>query len=173
VDDSGFERSSFWGELRGGLVIDRGSKLSGEISAGYRHEDLEDGRLEDLNVFLANAALLWSPRRATEVRFDLGTDTLTTSVPDVSGSILYSGTLTVAQRLTSRVSVEGGAGLAYERPVGDDWRELTFTGFAGAGYSFSRVAALQARYVYERTESSEPGEDSDEHEVSLRIRLQR
>jgi hypothetical protein len=171
VDDS--ERSSLWGELRGGLLIDRGSKLSGEISAGYRHEDLEDGRLEDMQVFLANAAILWSPRRLTEVRFDLGTDTLTTSVAGVSGSILYSGVLTVAQRLTSRISVEGGAGLAYERPVGDDWREWTFTGFAGAAYSFTRMASLQARYIYERTESSESGGDSDAHEVSLRIRLQR
>ena len=55
-DDSGFERSSVWGELRGGLVIDRGEKLSGEASLGYRHEDIEDDRLEDLNVLLANAA---------------------------------------------------------------------------------------------------------------------
>ena len=173
VDDSGFERSALWGELRGGLVIDRGAKLSGEISAGYRHEDLEDGRLEDMDVFLANAAILWSPRRLTEVRFDLGTDTMTTSVPDVSGSVLYGGTLTVTQRLTSRISAEGGAGLSYERPIGDDWDEWTIAGFAGATYSFNRTAALHARYVYERSESSESGEDTDEHEVSLRIRLQR
>jgi hypothetical protein len=35
------------------------------------------------------------------------------------------------------------------------------------------VASLQARYIYERTESNEPGGDSNVHEVSLRIRLQR
>ena len=35
LDDSGFARSSVWGELRGGLVIDRGDKLSGEVSLGF------------------------------------------------------------------------------------------------------------------------------------------
>ena len=63
-DDSGYARSSVWGEMRGGLVIDRGEKLSGEVSLGYRREDLEDARLEDLNVLLANAAILALVRSA-------------------------------------------------------------------------------------------------------------
>ena len=50
VDDSGFRRSSVWGELLGGVVIDRGTKLSGEFSLGYRHEDLEDDRLEKIKM---------------------------------------------------------------------------------------------------------------------------
>ena len=86
LDDSGFARASIWGELRGGLVIDRGEKLSGEVSLGYRREDLEDERLEDLNVLLANAAILWSPRRLTEVRLDLSTDVAPTSTPDASAA---------------------------------------------------------------------------------------
>lgn len=173
ADDGGFERSSLWGELVGGIVIDRGSKLSGELSLGYRREDLEDGRLEDIEVLLANAALLWSPRRLTEVRFDLTTETTVTNVPEVSGTVLYSGTLAVARSLTPRIRVEGGAGLDYERPIGDDWRDLTFTGFARASYAFSRTTSLQARYIYERTESTEPDGDSDAHEISLRVRIQR
>jgi hypothetical protein len=174
VDDSGFERSSVWGELRGGVVIDRGEKLSGELSLGYRREDIEDDRLQDIDAFVANAALLWSPRRLTEIRFDLSSETQPTSVPDVSATILYAGTATAARRLTPRVRVEAGAGLEYETPIGDeDWEDLTFRGFAGASYAFSRRASLVARYEYEKTESTLSGGDSRAHTVTLRVRLQR
>jgi hypothetical protein len=153
--------------------VARGPKLSGEISLGYRREDIEDGRLDDLDAMLVNAALIWSPRRLTEVRVDLTTEMQPTSAPGASGSVLYSGTLTFARRLTPRVRVEAGAGLDYERAVGDGWRDLTFTGFGSASYAFSRTASAEARYLYERTESNQAGGDFDAHEVTFRIRLQR
>ncbi len=172
-DDSGFARASVWGELRGGFVIDRGEKLSGEISLGYRHEDLEDSRLEDLNVLLANAAILWSPHRLTELRLDLSTEANPTSTPDVSASIVYAGTLTLSHSFTPRVRGEVGVGLSHEHEVGGDYRDLTFTGFAGATYAFNRVASVEARYTYQRTHQSGPDEDYDSHEVGVRFRVQR
>ena len=42
TDDNGFERSSVWGELRGGLIFDPGEKLSGELALGCRHDNLDD-----------------------------------------------------------------------------------------------------------------------------------
>ena len=172
-DDSGFARSSVWGEFRGGLVVDRGEKLSGEMSLGYRREDLEDDALEDLNVLLANASILWSPRRLTDVRVDLTTDVSPTSTPGASASIIYAGTLTLVRSLTPRVRAETGIGLSYERRVGDDFRDVTFTGFAGASYAFNRTASLVARYEYQRTDRNEVDSDFDAHEVSVRLRLQR
>ncbi len=172
-DDSGFARSSIWGELRGGLVVDRGEKLSGEVSLGYRREDLEDARLEDLDVFLSNASILWSPRRLTEVRVDLTTETVPTSTPDASAAILYAGTLTLSRSLTPRIRGEIGIGLSHEHRVGDDFRDLTFTGFAGASYAFNRVASVEARYTYERTDRNEPDGKFDAHEIGVRLRLQR
>ncbi len=172
-DDSGFERSSIWGELRGGLVIDRGDKLSGEASIGYRHEDIEDSRLKDLNVLLANAAIIWSPRRLTEVKLDLSTDVSPTSTPDTSATVLYSSTLTLSHDFTPRITGETGVGLSYEDRIGDNWRDVTFTGFAGASYAFSRTASLEARYTYSRTDRNEIGGKYDSNEVSVRVRLQR
>lgn len=172
-DDSGFARSSVWGELLGGLVIDRGEKLSGEISIGYRREDLEDGRLEDLNVALANASILWSPRRLTEVRLDLVTETSPTSEAGASADIVYAGTLSVTQSFNPRLTGEVGVGLSRTDRVGDDYRDLTFTGFAGLTYAFNRVASISARYVYRNTDRNEPGGDYDSHEVGVRLRLQR
>lgn len=173
LDDSGFARSSVWGELRGGLVVDRGDKLSGEVSVGYRHEDIEDDRLEDLNVLVANASILWSPQRLTEVTLDLSTDVNPTSTPGTSATVLYSGTLTLARNLTPRVRAETGVGLSYEDRIGDNWRDVTFSGFAGASYAFNRIASIEGRYVYARTDRNEPGGKYDSHEVGVRLRLQR
>ncbi len=172
-DDSGFARSSVWGELRGGIVIARGEKLSGEASIGYRHEDIEDERLDDFDIFLANAAILWSPRRLTDVRIDLTTETQPTSTPGVSASIVYAGTLSLAHSFTPRVRGEAGVGLSYERHVGDDWRDVTFTGFAGLSYAFNRVASIEGRYEYQRTDRNEPNGDYDVHTVGVRLRFQK
>jgi hypothetical protein len=172
-DDSGFARSSVWGELSGGLVIDRGEKLSGEVSIGYRREDIEDDQLEDLNVFLANAAILWSPRRLTEVRLDLSTDVDSTSTPGASASIIYAGSLAISRSFTPRIRGETGIGLSHETDIGSDFRDVTFTGFAEASYAFNRTASLIARYEYERTDRNEVDGNFDTHEVSLRLRLQR
>ncbi len=173
ADDNGFKRSSVWGELRGGLVIDRGDKLSGEASLGYRHEDVEDSHLQDLNVLLANAAILWSPRRLTDVKLDLSTTISPTNTPGASATVLYSGTLTLARNLTPRVRGEAGIGLSYERRIGDNWRDVTFSGFAGASYAFNRIASIEGRYVYERTDRNEPDGKYDSHEVGVRLRFQR
>jgi hypothetical protein len=173
VDDSGFERSSVWGELRGGLIFDRGEKLRGEVSLGYRREDLDDDRLDDLDALVADASIFWSPRRLTEVRFDLSTETQPTSIPDSAGDILYSATLTVTHELTPRFRIEGGAALEHERFVGADRTDVTYSAFAGATYAINRVASLKARYVYERTDSTDPDADADSHTVGLRLRIQR
>ncbi len=172
-DDSGYAHSSVWGELRGGLVIDRGEKLSGEASLGFRHEDLADSRLEDLNIAVANAAIIWSPRRLTEVKLDLSTDVNSTTIPGASATVLYAGTLTLTQNLSARVRGEAGVGLSYEDRIGDNWRDVTFTGFTGVSYAFSRTASIEGRYVYERTDRNEPDGKYDSHEVSVRLRLQR
>jgi hypothetical protein len=173
VDDSGFRRSSLWGELRGGLVFDRGEKLSGEVSLGFRHEELEDDDLPDIDALLLNAAIVWSPVRLTQVRVDLTTDTPSTSVPDESGSVLYSGLLSVERRITPRIRLAGGGGVDYEYSVGGDWRDWTFTGFAEASYAFNRFASISARYSYERLESSDPDSNYDAHIVGVRLRVQR
>jgi hypothetical protein len=173
VDADGFRRSSLWGELRGGLVINRGHKLSGEVSVGFRHEELEDDALPDINALLLNAAILWSPRRLTEVHVDLYTDVQPTSVADESGTVLYSGLVTVSRSLTSRFKVSVGGGVDYEYSVGGDWRDVTFVGHAEASYAFNRVASVIATYDYEQTESTQVGGDSRAHTVGVRVRIQR
>jgi hypothetical protein len=173
VDSGGFRRSGPWGELRGGIVFDFGPKLSGDVAIGWRVEGFDDDQLEDIQALLAAASVVWSPRRLTELQLDLSTETRPTSVPGASGSVLYSGTLTLSRAITPRIKLEVGGGIDYERAIGDDWRDWTYSGFADVSYAFNRMAAVVARYSYERTDSNLPGGDYDANTVSLRLRLQR
>jgi hypothetical protein len=173
VDDDGFERSSLWGELRGGLIFDFGSKLAGEVSVGGRRETLDDEDLEDLSAFLADASITWSPRRLTEIRFEASTDLRATGLAGASGSVVYSGGLTASQQISARLRLEAGAGLGFENFVGIEREDVTLSAFAGASYAFNRRASAVARYSYERTDSTDPEDDTDENVVSVRLRFQR
>jgi hypothetical protein len=172
-DGGGFERSSVWGELRGGLLFDFGSKLSGDVSIGYRREDVEDERLDDIDGLIAAASILWSPRRLTDVRFDLSTEVEPTGIPGSSGSLVYAGAITVSRQVSPRLELEAGAGLSHERFSGIDRRDDILSGFAGVSYAFNRSASLEARYVYERTDSTDFDSATDENRVGVRVRVQR
>ena len=173
VDSDGFARSGVWGELRGGLVFDLGSRLNGEVALGYRREEIDDDDLDDLDALIADASILWSPRRLTELRFYFATETRPTGIPGASSSVEYSGGVAAERRIGARWRVEGGLGLDYEFYVGADRRDVTGAAYAGLSYALSRYASLSARYSYERTESSDPDGDEDENAVSVRLRIQR
>lgn len=171
-DSDGLKRSGVWGELRGGLAFDLGSKLKGDVAVGWRHEAPEDKRIGDIDALTAAAAVVWSPRRLTEVRFDLSTDVRPTSLPDSPGSVLYSSTLTGTRKLTSRVRLEAGLGLDVERFIDIGRVDTTWSGFTGVTYAFNRFASIQARYSYERTDSTDQTANEDANVIGMRVRLQ-
>jgi hypothetical protein len=172
-DSGGFERDSRWGELRGGLIVDMGPKISGEIAVGYRHEILEDDDLDDIDAVTVNAGILWSPRRLTEVRLNLATTVEPTSAADSSGSVIYAGTLSVSRQLQPRLRIEAGASVEAEHFIGIGRDDTTIGGFAAVSYALNRNAAIIARYDYEQIISDAPGADSEENIIGVRVRLQR
>ena len=66
VDNEGFERSSTRLGARAGLQLDMGEKLSGEFSAGWLREAIDDKSLEAISGATVNADLKWSPERGTD-----------------------------------------------------------------------------------------------------------
>ena len=170
---AGRRRDSLWGELRGGIMVDLGPKLEGEVSLGYRREQARDPAVKDLDALIAAAALMWSPRRLTEVRLDLSTDTRPTSLPGSAGSVVYAGTLTFSRQLREALSAEAGVGVDYERFAGISRDQIGYRGFLGFTYNFSRSLALVGRYEYERVDGSDPAADAEANTVSLRVRLRR
>jgi hypothetical protein len=173
VDTAGFRRSGDWRELTGGLVFDLGPKLSGEVAAGYRSERLDDPRLEDLDGLVASAAILWSPRRLTNVRLQLATETSGSTIPAVAGSLTHSALVAVDRRIRDDLALQAGVFFSRESFVGLERTDDTLGGYAELAYHLSRYASLVGRYEYERLDSSALSDPVAENVVSLRVRLRR
>ncbi|WP_026380361.1 outer membrane beta-barrel protein [Afifella pfennigii] len=172
VDSNGYRRSSRFGELAGGLILDLSPKLQGEVSAGWRHEEYDDARLAALSAPVVAAALMWSPRRLTDIRLNLATTADGSTIPGASGSLIYSADLTASRELRHNLAAEAGLGLDWRDYVGIDLTETTWSAFGGLVYDLNRYAALVGRYSYERVEN-DPGERTDTNTFSVRLRLKR
>jgi hypothetical protein len=172
-DAAGFRRSSEWHELVGGLVLDFGPKLSGEIAAGYRRETFDDPRLEELDGLVASAAVLWSPRRLTKVRLELATDASGSTLSGVAGSLTHSALVAVEQRLRRDLALEAGLYFARETFAGIDRTDDIFGGYGELTYDLNRNVALVGRYRHERLVTDDPCDCAAENVVSLRVRLKR
>ncbi len=158
-------------QLRGGVTVTAGSKLSGEVSGGWRVEDLEDSRLDNLAGLVADASLVWSPTRLTTVTAGLGTSFETTDIDGASGSIIYSGDLRAAHEFSDRLVAETGVGYSYRTYQGASIDERTLRGFAGATFALTRNVALLAQYNYTKFTSSNSGSDYDENSIEAGIRF--
>jgi hypothetical protein len=172
-DSAGFARSSAWRELVGGIVVDLGPKLAGEVAVGHRSETFDDPRLEDLDGVLASARLLWSPRRLTQVRLELATNASGSTLAGVAGSLTHSALVAVERRMRHDLTLEAGLSFARETFVGLDRTDDTFGGYAELAYDLNRNLALVGRYEYEQLISDDLCDCATENVVSVRVRLKR
>lgn len=160
-------------ELRGGLAIDRGEKLSGEIAVGYHFEDLEGQAFKNLEGILVEAEMIWSPSRLSTVTFNASTAFEATALSSASGSVVYGGDITLAHSLTRDLAVDLGGSASYRTYQGLDLNELTLSGTTGATYAINSYAALQARYTYDWFDSSQAGSDYSSNTIEAGVRLRR
>lgn len=158
-------------QLRGGVTVDAGPKLRGEIGAGWRVEQLDDNRLKDLAGLIADGSIVWSPTRLTTVTAGLGTQFASTDIDGSSGSIIYSGDLRIAHSFSDRLAGELGAGYSYRTYEGVPIEERTLTGRASATFALTRNVALLTTYSYRSFDSSTAGADYDENRIEAGVRI--
>lgn len=170
-DDAGYERSASRLGVRAGVAVDIAEKLSGEFSAGWLREDIDDDRLRDVSGLALAASLQWSPMRGTNVFLE-GTTTVEGGTGSDSGSLLYASRLRVERALRSN--------LTGELAIGADWRDyeagghdLTLHGEAGLTWWLNRYAGLVSRVRHERRTSSLASREYDSSSIFVGMRLQR
>nr|WP_319384193.1 outer membrane beta-barrel protein [uncultured Roseibium sp.] len=158
-------------QLRGGLSIASGPKVTGNIGLGWRIEDIEDDRLDALSGLVVDGSLVWSPSRLTTVTAGLGTNFVATDIDTSSGSIIYSGDLRVAHAFSDRLVAETGVGYSYRTYEGVSIEEKTLTGFGGVTFALTRNTALIVDYTHRRFDSSEDGSDYTENAIEAGLRF--
>ncbi len=158
-------------QLRGGMVIAAGPKMTGELGAGWRIEDIEDDRLENLSGLVVTGSLVWSPSRLTTITAGAGTSFEATDIDGASGSIIYSGDLRLAHAFNDRFVGETGIGYSYRTYEGVSIEEQTMSGFGGLTYALTQNLALTANYTHRRFDSSDAGSDYTENAVEAGVRF--
>ncbi|MHA7776383.1 outer membrane beta-barrel protein [Roseibium sp. M-1] len=158
-------------QVKGGVTIASGPKVTGELGAGWRIENIEDSRLEDLSGLVVDASLVWSPSRLTTVTAGLGTSFEATDIDNASGSIIYSGDLRLAHAFSDRLVAETGVGYSYRTYEGVSIEERTLTGFGGLTFALTKNIALTTDYTHRRFDSSQDGSDYTENAVEAGLRF--
>ncbi len=171
-DNSCQDRNALGYALRGGLVIDRGAKLSGELGVGWRSEHPEAPDLEPLQGVTFDGSLVWSPSRRTTVSLNGTTDFDSTTIADSSGSILYTGGVTVQHSLTRNLAFDSTSTISWRDYQGIEQTEMDTSTSVGLTWAFARYMALETRYTHRWFNGSEANDayQSDTIEAGVRIR---
>lgn len=172
-DTDGFERSSTRLGARAGLQLDMGEKLSGEFSAGWLREAIDDDRLEAISGATINADLKWSPERGTMIGLTGKTTVEGTTTAGQSGDILYSGRLTGERRIRANLTGNAALGLDWRDYIGIDGHDMTLSAEAGLTWWLNRYAGLTSRVRTEKLTSNLPGRDYTANSIYLGLKVQR
>lgn len=173
VDSAGYRRSSDRHAVRGGLELDLGEKLSGEISAGFIREDFDDERLEPLSAPTVEAELEWSPQRGTDVMLSGSTILEGTTTAGESGSVLYSGSIGVERQIRANLTGNALLGLAYRNYSQSDGHDVIFDAEASLTWWLNRHAGVVTRVRHETVSSNLPDRDAETNSIFLGLKLQR
>lgn len=172
-DSAGYERSSLRTGARAGVALDMGEKLNGEFSAGWIREGFDDDRLTAISGASVNANLNWSPERGTTVGLTGSTSVEGATAAGESGSILYSGRLSLQREIRANLTGSAILGADWRDYQGKDGRDLTLSAEASLTWWLNRYAGLTGRVRHETLDSTLPGRDSKTNSVFLGLKLQR
>jgi hypothetical protein len=173
LDSSGFARSSTRLGARAGLQLDMGEKLTGEFSAGWLREAIDDDSLAPIAGPTVNADLKWSPERGTIIGFTGQTIVEGTTTAGQSGDILYSGRLTGERQIRANLTGNAALGLDWRDYVGSDGHDLTLSAEAGLTWWLNRYVGLTSRARTEKLTSNLAGRNYTANSIFLGLKLQR
>lgn len=173
IDAEGYDRSATRIGARAGLQLDMGEKLSGEFSAGWLREAIDDDRLAAISGATVNADLKWSPERGTTIGLTGVTTVEGTTTAGQSGDILYSARLTGERKIRSNLTGNAALGLDWRDYSGIDGHDRTLSAEAGLTWWLNRYAGLVTRVRTEKLTSNLAGRDYTANSIFLGVKVQR
>lgn len=172
-DDDGYRRSGSRAALRGGMELDFGEKISGEVALGYLKQSFDDPRLATLDGISADAALKWSPQRGTDVGLGILSRFEAATAPGVSGAIYYQSRLEIRRQVRANLTLNAEV-LAFLRDNTDGSGTDHGLGVeAGATYWFNRNLGVDVSARRRLTDSKIRFRRTNETSVYVGLTLQR
>jgi len=174
TDSSGYQRSGDSYGAKGGVQVDMGEKLKGEVAVGYATADFDDSRLKSIDTPTLDASLLWSPIRGTNVNLNLQTSIQPSTSAGDSGYVSHQLTTTVDHQLRDNLvaTVIGGVTLR-DYPSGSSISDETvYTASSGLVWNINRYLDFTSTLGYELTARKE-GDDSQQWRAGVGLKLKR
>ncbi|WP_416064682.1 outer membrane beta-barrel protein [Rhizobium sp. ZK1] len=174
TDSSGYQRSGDSYGAKGGVQVDMGEKLKGEVAVGYATADFDDNRLKSIDTATLDASLLWSPIRGTNVNLNLQTSIQPSTSAGESGYVSHQLTTTVDHQLRDNLvaTVIGGVTLR-DYPSGSTISDETvYTASSGLVWNINRYLDFTNTLGYELTTRKE-GDDSQQWRAGVGLKLKR
>ncbi len=173
IDSNGNRRDSNVYALRGGLALDMGEKLTGQLAAGYAVEEFDDPNIDALEAFTIDGSLNWSPMRLTSITAAASTSLSPSANINDNGSVIYNGSLGISRRMRPSLTLDANLTVALQNYDTSNRRDFTVGANAGYVYSLNRFAAATGRISYQTTDSSAAGSSYDVGSIRFGLRLQR
>ena len=168
-DANGFARSS-----NGyGLVVGTEYDLTGvtflDVFAGYRQQDYDDARLQNMSGWTAGAKLTWNVTRLTTVTAGLTRDIEETTLSGASGYFATRTEVRVDHELLRNLLLNARLGYEQDAFEGISRDDDYFSAGLGAKYLMNRNFSLSGGYGYRMRESSAANSDFVENVIFLRL----
>jgi hypothetical protein len=173
VDRNGLRRDSEGYTLSGGVAIDMGPILQGEVSGGYVRRELDDASLDAAEGATLNARLTWSPTRLTTIEGTASTSVDETTIVGSSAAIGHSVGIDLSHSLSYNLTARAGASYGHTDYSGLDLHEDRASAQASLEYLLNPNVVLRTGYVYSWYESSQPDSAYDAHTVKVDVKLRR
>ncbi|MCO5135840.1 MAG: outer membrane beta-barrel protein [Phyllobacteriaceae bacterium] len=172
-DRNGEDRNATILAARGGVGLDFGEKLTGEVSAGYRVEDYADPALVNLEAITIDGNLAWSPHRDTTVTLSASTGFSGATTAGDNGSVVRSANIGIERRANDRLTLAANGGVQHTAPDNGDPAQTLWTAGAGFSYWLNRFMAITGSVEHTNQQSESPALTYDATSVRAGIRLQR
>ena len=174
LDRNGDNRNSVIMGIRGGLAVDLGEKLKGEIAAGYRVEDYEGSSLKNLESLTLDGNIVWSPERDTMITFAAQTGFSGSTTSGQNGAVVFGADVTAERRITDRLSLNANGGIDITSQDDGSRTDTVWTAGTGFNYWLSRFMALTGSVEHTIQQSTDgPANEFEDTTIRAGMRFQR
>jgi hypothetical protein len=173
VDSNGNRRDSVLYSMRGGVDLDFGEKLKGQLSAGYIQENFKDANISTLGALTFDGSLTWSPVRLTSVTATLSTNLSPSANANDNGSVLYSLNVGISRKVRANLTLDANLAASLQDYDTTGRRDITLGVDAGYTYWFNRFIAATGRASYQKIDSTNSGSSYEVGTIRFGLKFQR
>ncbi|MEM7429982.1 MAG: outer membrane beta-barrel protein [Pseudomonadota bacterium] len=169
LDRNGLERDSDGYELKGGVDLELGVLVTGNIELGYGVRDYEDASLKTTGGPVGTSRVVWNPTPLTTLALTASGSIDETSSAGASAIRSASAGVALTHRFRRNLTGTAGFTASFGDYVGIRRLDETYQIDLGLAYALTRNVEVTGRFNHVTTKSTVPGQEYSENQLSAGI----